>query len=223
MNAAARAVTIALLMLSSGAAGWWLKPQPEPAAQAPLLHAIARAVPAPACAVPSAPEPLVAVARDGNVTLHVEQRPLDWVLEEIEAQTGHPLGPPPRVAPLPTGTACPDAVANDLPQLERTLESGAEPARYEALLQARGAGLELPEQRLQSLFEHDTSPRVRQQAFESYLMLRAHDAQAVRRALERALYVPDAGLQRQAAQQLLQLDELARIDAQSAQRSHPGS
>ena len=32
-------------------------------------------------------DPLIAVSSDGNVTLRVEQQPLEWVLEEIAKQS----------------------------------------------------------------------------------------------------------------------------------------
>jgi hypothetical protein len=222
MNAA-HAVTTTVLMIVSGVAGWRLKPDAAAPAAAPARHAGLSSTQA--CTQIPAGEPLVAVATDGNVTLRVEQRPLEWVLEEIEAQTGHPTGIKPRTAKVPAAAlfdaACAEAPAPDPARLERTLESGVEQLRYDTLLQARGAGVELPEERLKTLFQYDPSPRVRLQAFDAYLMSRAHDARAVRSLLEQARYIPDAALQRRAAEQLQQLDQLDQIDAQSAQ--HEGS
>src|SRR5688572_29027578 len=78
-------VTTALV---AAAAGWTanestLPPPVMVAAQPPAL-------PQPAVVRPRTSAPLIAVARDGNVTLRVEQQPLQWVLDEIAAQAGWP-------------------------------------------------------------------------------------------------------------------------------------
>jgi hypothetical protein len=114
--------------------------------------------------------------------------------------------------------APPDARAEPL---LRTIERGDEAARHDGLLQARGAGIAVPDETLKTLFETDASDRVRLLAFESWLETRADNADAMRSALQAALYLPSAAIQNEARRLLSQLQDVERIDADSAQSTSP--
>ena len=97
------------------------------------------------------------------------------------------------------------------------IERGAETERFEGLMKARSAGLLVDERTLKSLYETDASERVRTAAFESFLEWRGDRPAALREALESALYVPSAAIQREAKRRLDELHEMERSDAQAPQ------
>ena len=77
-----RAIGVLGLAGVSGSAGWLLNANTLPQAEV--------AQPRPAAAAPGATapqgaddKPLIMVASDGQVTLRVEQQPLEWVLEQL--------------------------------------------------------------------------------------------------------------------------------------------
>ena len=217
------------LALASGMAGWYVR-----GADSPTLAAMPpRAGPAPArqAAPPASTEapPLIALAGDGNITLRVEQRPLEWVLEQIALQAGGSpedlLRRPAKASPatgVPANAACstpaPTAPPDDL---LRAIERGDEASRHDGLLQARGLGLAVPDDTLKTLFETDASDRVRLLAFESWLEPRAGSADAMRNALESALYLPSAAIQQEAKRLLTQLHDVERNASDSAQLPGP--
>jgi hypothetical protein len=216
--------------LAAAAAGWFAH-EPEPplvaAAPAPVSRQAAVAPP------PSA-APLIAVARDGNVTLRVEQQPLQWVLDEIAAQAGWPelrqrasaatvqaAASPAVVAPAAAAAgpapmlACPEAAARqvDKAQVLQAIESGTEADRFQGLMLARSADLPISEATLKHLFENGGSERVEVAAFEAYLAQRADRPDELRAALEAALVAPTATIRRDAAQRLHELREVERLNA----------
>ena len=216
-----------------GVAGWWLRPlwAPSEAPTPPTATRPAAIAAAPPTAPPS-PEPLIALAHDGNVTLRVEQQPLAWVLEEIARQSGAPADralaarTAAKVASAPVGTAAaldcaepaaPKASSERAQQLLQAIEGGAESARYDGLIEARGSAVPLPDARLKTLFETDASDRVRLLALANYLEPRSGDAAALRSALQEALYVPNGAVQAEARRLLEQLQDYERVDAGSAQ------
>jgi hypothetical protein len=101
--------------------------------------------------------PLIAVSGDGQVTLRVEQRPLDWVQEQNALQSGRAdlravagvASPPDRgVSPVPASDraegaaveaeACAAAIPPaDAGQLLKTIEQGTDDERIPALQRAR--------------------------------------------------------------------------------------
>ena len=95
--------------------------------------AVVVAPPAKPNALPEAP--LIAVASDGNVTLRVEQQPLEWVLEQIALQSGKSQAPSapaaPSAAPQPAVPQLqpqqPQAVLLEAPQPEEALQPLVDP------------------------------------------------------------------------------------------------
>jgi hypothetical protein len=173
--------------------------------------------------------PLIALAGDGNITLRVEQRPLEWVLEQIALQAGgapddllrRPVSAAPASRP-PANAACSaPTLAAPPDDLLRTIERGDEAARHDGLLQARGLGLAVPDDTLKTLFETDASDRVRLLAFESWLEPRAGNADAMREALESAVHLPSAAIQHEARRLLSQLQDVERNALESAQLPGP--
>jgi len=217
-----------------GALAGWLVQPPAPAPMPARVDGTAlAAVSAPRSAgqPAAAAAPLIIVAGDGNVTLHVEQQPLAWVLEQIAAQSG--LSEVARRAAAVAAAASaateatasePEAVVAAAPQAEALLQSiqrGSEADRFDGLLAARGHGVPLSDELLKNLFETDASERVRLSAFESYLEGRSGSPAELRSALAAALYVPNGAIQREARQRLDELAETERIDAATPQAAGP--
>jgi hypothetical protein len=162
------------------------------------------------------------------VTLRVEQQPLEWVLEQIAVQSGwsdvkaraRPVASSAAAAPSPTRDTAAQSQAHcaepaapvDADRVLHAVAHGSEAERLLGLVQARSEGVAVPEQTLKSLVETDPSERVRIAAFDSYLERRSNRA-ALREALEAALYVPSAAIQREAMQRLAEVREMERSDA----------
>ncbi len=218
ISSVARVMVVALV---SGAAGYLLR-QPAPAPVATpggvqATHAAGTSNPSPAA-------PLIALASDGNVTLRVEQQPLEWVLEQIALQGGHvkatatAAASPPSSAP----SSCPQltAVARvDPAKLLQEIQLGSEEQRVEGLLDARSAGVWVPDATLKTLFETDASERVRLHAFEAYLERQTGDNAAQRRTLEAAALISSPVIQREAKARLDELNDMERADALFKQRA----
>lgn len=178
---------------------------------------------------------LIAVASDGNVTLRVEQQPLEWVLEQIARQSGWSDVKERARGVLADGTAASNgsfagaapSVCAEAPmfkpgeaeQLLQAIQRGSEADRFGGLLQARADGVPVPDDTLKVLFETDASDQVRLLAFETYLEARSGDPATLRTALEAGLYVPSGAIQGEAKKRLEELREMARIDADSGQTS----
>lgn len=221
-----RTIVYAATVALSSAAGWVAR-APAPAAVGVPTAPAARQ-PTPWSPVVDS-TPLIAVASDGNVTLRVEQQPLEWVLEQIAAQSGwadvKALARPAAAAAAgstprePASVPCaePAAPRVDAARALHAIERGSEADRLQALMQARSDGLLVDERTLKTLYETDYSERVRVAAFESYLEWRADRPGALREALEAALYVPSAAIQREAKERLAERREMERIDALSVQ------
>ncbi|WP_157271438.1 hypothetical protein [Azohydromonas aeria] len=211
----------------SAVLGWtvhaWQAPQP---AAAPAVRDTGASAAQPLT-------PAVVVSSDGLASLHVERMPVEWVLAQIARQ--HPKGAllpsPAGSRPAPAATAGTRAQPAFVPecaatayaspaQAERLLQRvrlGTEEDRAQGLLQARDLGLTVPAATLKTLFETDASERVRLLAFEQYLEATSGDTSAVREALQAALYVPSAAIQREAQRRLDELTQGERIDAASPQ------
>lgn len=230
-----RTVTFFATVAVSAWAGW-LARAPDAEAPAAVLAADQRPAPVRTAAPQAvANAPLIAVASDGNVTLRVEQQPLQWVLDQIAMQGGGadlPVQARPAKATAGAGpsaaspalatsapTSCPEpARPADAASVLHALASGIEAERFAGLVRARAEGVPVGEHILKSIYETDASERVRLAAFESYLALRAGRPDALRAALEVALHVPNAALQRDAQRRLDELRDMERIDALSPQR-----
>ena len=110
--------------------------------------------------------------------------------------------------------ACtPPPAPPDLARTMHAIERGSEDERFDGLMKARSAGMLVDERTLKTLYETDASERVRTAAFESFLEWRTDSPAALREALESALYVPSAAVQRAAKQRLDELLEMERSDA----------
>jgi hypothetical protein len=205
--------------LAAGLAGWLLRgPGPQPTPPTPPA-----AVAAPAPAAQLLAPPVIAVSSDGQVTLRVEQQPLEWVLEQIAAQGGvvaldaaapRALAMAPHATPGCTGTREPDVHAGGVLQ---ALQHGSAEHRFQGLLQARNQGVVLPAQTVKALYETDRSDAVRLLALETYLEPRSGDGPATREALEAALRLPNGAVQREARRRLDELAEMERMQALSLQ------
>lgn len=210
-------------------AGWQMQPAP-PATPAPAPAAAAAAPMTAQSVVGSSPQ--IVIASDGNATIHVEQQPLAWVLEQIARQSGwsdvHARATPAAASGVvATGS---DATADvvfvaeaprDEAQVLQAISRGSETDRFDGLMAARSSGIALTDELLKTVFESDASERVRLAAFETYLEGHGGDPAAVRSALTAALYVPNPAIQRDARQRLDALEDSERIDAATRQTAAP--
>jgi hypothetical protein len=231
----AHALGYAATVVVSAAAGWVLH-APGTASTSPAAPTTMTVAPRPAAAPRPATgtaAPLIAVASDGTVTLRVEQQPLEWVLEQIAQQSGWsdvraraiPAAASAAPSPAEAGdTACPEPVILSPADARRRLqaiEHGSESDRFDGLLQAGAEGAVVPDAMLKTIVETDASDRVRLLAFEHQLGSHSGEPSALRAALEAALYVPSAAIQREAQRRLDELRESEQIDAASAQGASP--
>ena len=214
ISSVARMVVIALV---SAAAGYALR-QPEPA---PVVApgSVQAAHAGSTSSSPPAP-PLIALASDGNVTLRVDQQPLEWVLEQIALQGGNVKATTTVAAvqqqPSSAAPSCPEVTAAarvDSAKLLREIQQGSEEQRVEGLLDARSNGVYVPDATLKTLFETDASERVRLHAFEAYLERQTGDNAAQRRTLEAAMLIASPVIQREAKARLNELNDMERVDA----------
>lgn len=166
--------------------------------------------------------PLIVVASDGNVTLRVEQQPLEWVLEQIALQSGWTdvkerarapaAGSAGSRAPA-AGAAAPIVAAAQPMRLLQAIERGGEADRYAGLLKARSDGIELPDALLKSLYENDGSDRVRMLAFDAYLEPLADSPEAMHSVLQTALQASSEAIRSEAKRRIDELLESERVDA----------
>lgn len=226
MNLGSVALTLATALVSalvSGITGYALG-QPDPAPPCGITHTGETARAGSGSTSPPA-NPVIAVGSDGNVTLHVDQQPLEWVLEQIALQGGDMTTTAKAVAlrpPSSAGLACQastDAGHTEPAQLLQAIERGSEAQRVQGLLDAQSAGVFVPDSTLKVLFETDASERVRLHAFEAYLERRTGDNAALRRTLEAATLIPSALIQREAQVRLHELTAMERMEASFKHRA----
>lgn len=217
--------------LAAALAGWLAHAATVPvAAPAPATR--------PAASFADTTMPVVLVAPDGLVTLRVDRQPMAWVLEQVAnarrraglapapvaepvaapATVATPAGPAMRTATFsaaPVPAACPESGTPpvDPARVMHSIEHGSEPERFDGLMQARSAGLDVADPLLKRLFESGESERVQVAAFEAYLAQRADRPEALRAALEEARHGAAPPVQRQAGQRLAELAELQRLAA----------
>jgi hypothetical protein len=237
MNAHPILTHVAALAVAAGT-GWFARGAAPvaPNAQPPLVRLLAAPTSKPSAA--SAGQPLIAVSSDGQVTLRVEQQPLDWVLEQIALQTGYGdlrerVRPAGAAASASTGAPsvastsesmcieAPVVAAADARRLFAAIERGSEAERFEGLLTAVSSSITVPDELLKTMLETDASERVRLVALERYLEPRSGDPAALRTALEAALYVPDAAVQQEARRRLDELTASERPDPSDPQQAPP--
>ncbi|MFT3955503.1 MAG: hypothetical protein QM722_14255 [Piscinibacter sp.] len=212
-----------------GLVGWQMQPSPS---AAPSRAATIATSPAAATQAVTDTSPQIIIASDGNATIHVEQQPLAWVLEQIAKHSGwsdvHARATPAAASGVPAGSG--DAPAEvvavaeaprDEAQVLQAISRGGEADRFDGLMAARSSGIALTDELLKTVFESDASERVRLAAFETFLEGHSGDGAALRSALSAALYVPNPAIQREARQRLDELDESERIDAATRQTAAP--
>ncbi|MEP6505294.1 MAG: hypothetical protein ABJD97_18315, partial [Betaproteobacteria bacterium] len=216
--------SIALAAIVSGAAGWllghagWLSSTPV------TVGAAARSdVPAPHTLLD--PGPVIVVAGDGRVTLHVDHESLPWVLAEIDRQSGaHVTAPgapavPASAAPAAHEGATVAVAAVNSDELVARALRGAEPQRYESLVQGQNGGA-LPEDVLKTLYQTDASPRVRLLAFDYALEGTEADPALRRSVLAAASLLPDPVVSQEAGRLLETLDRAGSAQAQQVSEPH---
>lgn len=219
MNPILSALRNSALIATAAAAGWWLR-GPEPADVVPRVQPEAAILPPLADATP-----LIAVSSDGQVTLRVEQQPLEWVLEQIARQTGR-AHPAPREAGRDPAAAATVGCAelpepprrDDAQRLLQAIERGGEEDRYDGLLAAREEALGLPPSLLRTIYETDGSERVRLLAFDAWAEQHADRPALLREALGAAALLPGEAVQREAQRRLDELDLIERPDPGDPQR-----
>lgn len=225
-----------LIALVAGGIGWWMGNASSDSADLGDRTAATRPVPVAARPLPrvfEVPQPQIVVARDGSVTLHVDQQPLTWVIEQIEAQAG-PVGegacrstPPaatqarvPRTAarlqPTEPSTSPQHAARlsastnpggeHAIDTLIDTLQYGAEPERYRALRQAVESGVKLPDDLLRDIYEAEGSERLSQLAFEAYLEPLQDSPEGLRGALQDAQLASNRVVREDASRRLHDLE-----------------
>jgi hypothetical protein len=228
-----RFLALVATVLVSGATGWVLNQQwraPGENAALPGAESSASSVSAPS-PMPGSGSALaqyaVTLFDDGTVTVNVQKRSLKWLLEEIARQVRARGSAP---ASVQDAAARPATVGNEasvseaearkqdqmLQMLLRvaTIREGDEKARYEALLKASSYGQEVPPETLKSIYETDTSERVRLLAFQQYLDgTQSASLEQTRATLQDALGSTSETV-RTEAQRLL--DELAASEADRA-------
>lgn len=211
-------------------AGWQMQPAPPAAAPTRAPAAAAAAPGAAQSVVDSSPQ--IVIASDGNATIHVDQQPLAWVLEQIARQSGwsdvHARATPAAASGVvAAGSDVPAEVVfvaeapRDEAQVLQAISRGSETDRFDGLLAARSSGVALTDELLKTVFESDASERVRLAAFETYLEGHGGSHESLRSALTAALYVPNPAIQREARQRLDELDDSERIDAATRQTAAP--
>ncbi len=213
------------LFAAAVALGWGVRGEAPVASAA---TAPTRTAPAPSTQV----GPLIAISDDGRATLRVEQQPLDWVLEEIERQSGRRIDKPVHAAaaatPAASGETPTDTCAvsheparvADPGRLLQAIENGSESDRYEGLQLVRAEGIPVAPTLLRSLYETDASERVRLAAFEAWLESQSDRPEQLRPALEAALNQSGSAVPAEARRRLDELRQIELVDPADPQ-AHP--
>ena len=209
------------LFAAALALGWQLRGHAPAAGSPPPTPVRPATSAAPAAA-------LIVVSDDGRATLHVDQQPLDWVIEQIEQQSarriarGAAAAAPSTVVAAGSGDEC--TLTPELPRgpepvrVLQAIESGSEADRFDGLQQARAEGLVVAPALLRTLFETDASERVRLAAFESWLESLGERPELLRPALEAALGQGGTVLPAEARRRLDELRQMEQVDPADRQR-----
>jgi hypothetical protein len=146
----------------------------------------------------------IAADTKGNITLHVENQPVSWVLEQIQRQSGQKLiqaNDLPRSAASIEPASC-SPQRGDEEGLLAQFQKGDESERYNNLMQAHGEKIRLPEKILKTLYETDQSPQVRMLAYAYAIEGFSGDPITQRSILENARSLPDSVIAQDAEQRL---------------------
>jgi hypothetical protein len=205
-------VLVAAAAISGGLLGWYLgranhgSPRVVAHDDTPAPHTL------------FANGPVVAVGKDGRVTLHVDHESLSWVLAEIDRQAGahvtardKPAVDADRGATVAARPDAAGATAHPEEVLAHVLR-GSEPERYDTLLQSLNGGA-VSADTLKTLYQTDASPRIRLLAFEDAQEATEGDPAARRAELEAARLLPDPVVAEAAGRLLEALDRQAHETA----------
>ncbi|HSV71708.1 MAG TPA: hypothetical protein VLI72_16500 [Methylibium sp.] len=215
---AREALGFAVVAAASMAAGWGLHgvaaDAGRPTAKAP---AVQRAqAPVASLASPISPSSGVRLFPDGSVSVHVERGSVPALIDDL-LRAGVRLPAPSVPVPASAVVRPPAAAAaadGDPAALARTLREGGDADREQALLRAQQLGLPLDTALLRDAYQGDPSERVRLLAFAGYLdAIAADGGDALRGALQTALYDHSAALQTDARRRLGELEQLEQAIA----------
>jgi hypothetical protein len=196
-----------------GVIGWWFG---RSTSTSPPAIAVAQAgAPAPHTLLD--PGPVIVVAPDGRVTLHVDHESLQWVLAEIERQGGAHVSASTASDAVPTAREEPHATvgAAHADDVIAHVLRGTEPERYATLVQAQNGGA-VSEDVLKTLYQTDASPRVRLLAFDYAQEGTEADPAARRSELSAARLLPDPVVSQEATRLLEALDRADHAAARQA-------
>jgi hypothetical protein len=220
---------VAALAMTSGAAGWALG-QGGHDRPAPAPPEIADARAGAPSRVPEARRhgTAIQVFADGSVSVHVDHVTADWLLLELGRRGAVPPG---TTGPANDGTAvvsdssCESADEGcgvvDVEVLRRTLAEGSDSERYTALTRLLEAGIDLPLDLLQRIYESDAFEAVRLLAFTAYVDSVSDDRAEVRLALESGVYNDNSALQAEAQRRLNELEQYERVLAETPPQGLP--
>jgi hypothetical protein len=224
-------VGLAVLAAVSGTAGW---------VACSLWHefqhvTLPAAVPAAVSVEPqtsvtmAVPPQFVTMLGDGYVSVHVDNAPIVWLLQEFERHgvplsIAAPASPRDFAGSTPLAFGGPDASEPDpadQAHLVDALRGGTEGDQYDSLTQALQLGIDLPADLLRQAFETGPSERVRLLAFTTYLDNTASDVESVREALASGTVNTSAAVQAEARKRLEEFERYQELIAATPPQGDP--
>lgn len=180
----------------------------------------------PATVTPVDSTSYIAADAKGNITLHVENQPLTWVLEQIQLQSGKSLTQSSHTpstytrSTYPQSTYTQSTAGTELSscsaqqsseEIMTKIHEGDESERYNSLAFAQQRKIKLPEETLKALYENDQSLHVRLLAYAYAIETFSGDSIALRSTLEDARLSSDDAIANDAEHRLA---ILARLEIQ---------
>lgn len=163
----------------------------------------------------------IAADAKGNITLHVENQPLTWVLEQIQLQSGKSLTQSSHTRSTSTQSTYTQSTAGtelsscsaqqSSEEIMTKIHEGDESERYNSLAFAQQRKIKLPEETLKALYENDQSLHVRLLAYAYAIETFSGDSIALRSTLEDARLSSDDAIANDAEHRLA---ILARLEIQ---------
>jgi len=182
-----------------------------------------------ASGAPAAPPQSVMMLDDGHVSIHVDNAPIVWLLQELDRQGAQlsaavPVPPEDLAGSTPLLSSAPDAArpdSADRAHLAGTLGVGTEDDQYESLTQALQLGIELPADLLRQAFETGPSERVRLLAFTTYVDGLTSEVESVREALTSGTFSTSAAVQAEARKRLEEFERYQELIAATPPQGDP--